>query len=173
MTASTVARSFRPNPLNDQEVTVSATSIQPYHGSYLMPRLEHATVSDAMHPGIVSCEVDATLTDVARLMATHHVHCVAVMGSSHDRAGEKLVWGIISDLDLLRAGIRIGADQLAGALALRPIVSVEPTMALRKAGELMLTHGATHVVVIDPKLQRPIGILSTLDIASVLAWGEA
>jgi CBS domain-containing protein len=152
---------------------MSATSTQPYDHSYLMPRLEHATVSDAMHPGVLSCKANATLTDVARLMATHHVHCVAVMSISDDRAGEKIVWGIISDLDLVRAGIRIGADQLAGALALQPVVTVEPTMALREAGELMLTHGATHVVVIDPKLQRPIGILSTLDIASVLAWGEA
>ena len=37
----------------------------------------------------------------------------------------------------------------------------------------MLTQGATHVVVMDPELQRPTGILSTLDIAGVLAWGEA
>jgi CBS domain-containing protein len=152
---------------------VSATTIQPYHGSYLMPSLEHATVSDAMHPGILSCEADATLTDVARLMAMHHVHCVAVMGLSHGHSGEKLVWGIISDSDLLRAGIRAGADQPAGALALQPIVSVEPAMPLREAGELMLTHGATHVVVIDPEIQRPIGVLSTLDVAGVLAWGEA
>ena len=46
-------------------------------------------------------------------------------------------------------------------------------MPLREAGELMLSHGTTHVVVIDPEIQRPIGILSTLDIAGVLAWGEA
>jgi CBS domain-containing protein len=101
-----------------------------------------------MHPGILSCEADATLTDVARLMATHHVHCIAVMGISREPPGEKLVWGIISHLDLLRAGIRTGADQPAGALALQPVISVEPTMPLREAGELMLSHGATHVVVI-------------------------
>ena len=152
---------------------MSATTIQPYHGSYLMPSLEHATVSDAMHPGILSCEADATLTDVARLMATHHVHCVAVMGLSHEDPAEKLVWGIISDSDLVRAGIRTGADQPAGAFALQPIISVEPTMPLREAGELMLTHSATHAVVVDPGMQRPIGVLSTLDIAGVLAWGEA
>jgi CBS domain-containing protein len=152
---------------------VSDTTVQPHHGSYLMPRLAHATVSDAMHPGILSCEADATLTDVARLMATHHVHCVAVMGISSEPPGEKLVWGIVSDLDLLRAGIRTSGDQPAGAIALQPIVSVEPTMALREAGELMLSHGTTHIVVIDPALQRPIGILSTLDVAGVLAWGEA
>jgi CBS domain-containing protein len=148
------------------------TTVQPYRGSYLMPSLEHATVADAMHPGILSCDQDASLTEVARTMATHHVHCVAVMGISHDRSGESFVWGIISDLDLLEASIRDGAEATAKALAGQEIISVKPTMPLREAGELMLTHGVNHVVVIDPKAQRPIGILSTFDVAGVLAWGE-
>ena len=164
---------FGRSVLYDEEVTVPATTIQPYHGSYLMPRLEHATVSDAMHPGILSCDADATLTEVARLMAMHHVHSVAVIGISGEPPGEKLVWGVISDLDLVRAGTRTTGDQAAGALAVQPIVSVDPSTPLREAGELMLAHGATHVVVIDATLQRPVGILSTLDVAGVLAWGEA
>ncbi len=150
---------------------MSATTIQTHH-SRLMPSLQRATVADAMHPGILSCEANASLTDVARLMSTHHVHCIAVMGISHDGPGERLVWGIISDLDVMRAGIRTGADHLAGALALEPIITVEPGVPLRQAGELMLSHGTSHVVVIDPEIQRPIGILSTLDVADVLAWGE-
>lgn len=81
----------------------STTTIQPFHGSYLMPSLEHATVADAMHPGILSCPADASLTDVARMMGTHHVHSVAVIGISRNKSGESLVWGIISDLDLVRA----------------------------------------------------------------------
>jgi CBS domain-containing protein len=100
------------------------------------------------------------------------VHCVAVMGLSDEDPAEKLVWGIVSDSDLVRAEIRTEADGPAGGLALQPIVSVEPTMPLREAGELMLTHSATHIVVVDPEMQRPIGILSTLDIAGVLAWGR-
>jgi CBS domain-containing protein len=151
----------------------STTTIQPYHGSYLMPSLEHATVADAMHPGILSCQANATLTDVARMMATHHVHSIAVMGISENQPGESLVWGIIPDLDLVRAGIRTGADRAAGGLALQPVITVGPAMALREAGELMLAHGASHVVVVNPATERPVGILSTLDIAGVLAWGEA
>jgi CBS domain-containing protein len=46
-------------------------------------------------------------------------------------------------------------------------------MPLREAGELMLTHAVNHLVVVQPGSQRPIGILSTLDVAGVLAWGEA
>jgi hypothetical protein len=36
----------------------------------------------------------------------------------------------------------------------------------------MLTHSSSHVVAVDPETRRPVGILSTLDIAGVLAWGE-
>jgi CBS domain-containing protein len=143
------------------------------HGSYLMPSLAHATVADAMHPGLHTCQRDAPLTEVARVMASHHVHCVAVTGSDPDGTSEPLVWGIVSDLDLLRAGIARGAEPTAGDLASQPIASVQTTMRLREAAELMLGHGATHVVAVDPLTERPVGILSTLDIAGVLAWGEA
>jgi CBS domain-containing protein len=145
---------------------------QPGSTSYLMPSMRQATVADAMHPGIVACPPDAGLTDVARLMATHHVHCVAVMATSHDEQAERFVWGLISDLDVLRAGIHLGPDSSARALALEPIISVVPAMPLREAGELMLRHRVTHLVVVAPDTRRPTGVLSTLDIAGVLGWGE-
>jgi len=148
------------------------TAIQTYHGSYLMPSLEHATVSDAMHPGILSCEPDATATEVARLMAAHHVHCVAVVGISHEKP-ECFVWGIISDLDLVAAGIRDEREPTARDLAGDPVITVRPSAPLREAGEAMLKNGVSHLVVIDDEAGRPIGILSTLDVAGVLAWGEA
>src|ERR1700751_257146 len=99
------------------------TAIQTYPGSYLRPSLEHATVSDAMHPGILSCEPDATAADVAQLMATHHVHCVAVVGISHEKP-ECFVWGIISDLDLVAAGIRDEREATARELARQPVITV-------------------------------------------------
>ncbi|HUA47551.1 MAG TPA: CBS domain-containing protein [Solirubrobacteraceae bacterium] len=148
------------------------TATQTYHGSYLMPTLEHATVSDAMHPGILSCEPDVSVTEVARVMATHHVHCVAVVGISHGKP-ECFVWGIISDLDLLAAGIREETETTARDLAAQPVITVRPSMPLREAGEAMVRNGVSHLVVIDGETGRPIGILSTLDVAGVLAWGEA
>src|SRR5581483_7473026 len=151
---------------------MSTTSTQPVHGSYLMPTLEHATVSDAMHPGILCCDPDATLTEIARLMASHHVHCVAVMGISHDH-GEKLAWGIVSDLDLLRESITNRTGQTAAAIKCHETITVEPATPLREAAELMLTHRASHLLVLDPQLQRPTGMLSTLDIAGMIACGAA
>ncbi len=151
---------------------MSTTAIQPFHGSYLMPALDHATVGDAMHPGVLTCEPDVPLTEVARLMSTHHVHCIAVMGVSHEEP-ECLVWGIITTLDLTKAGLERGAEPTARALAMHPLISVEAGMPLREAAELMLEHRVDHLVVMDRRRQRPAGVLSTLDIAGVLAWGES
>jgi CBS domain-containing protein len=152
---------------------MSHTAIQPYHGSYLMPSLEHATVGDAMHPGIASCEPEATLADVARIMTTHHVHCVVVMHPPQRPPGDPYVWGLVSDHDLVRAGIDPEADS-AGDAARQPTITVEPSMPLRDAAELMIRDGVSHLVVVDDsETQRPIGVLSTLDLAGVLAWGEA
>jgi len=149
------------------------STIQPGHGSYLLPSLEHAAVGDAMHPGILACDPDAPVTEVARMMATHHVHCIVVMGISQEEQREAAVWGIISDLDLVRAGIRSGAEQTAKEIAQKPIAMVDSTTPLREVAELMATHGASHVVVANRETQRPAGMISTLDIAGVLAWGEA
>lgn len=148
-----------------------AISPNSIHGSYLMPSLEHATVADAMHPGVMTCDPDATLTEVARMMATHHVHCVVVIGIEHEH-GESLTWGIISDLDLIKAGVD-SAEHTAATMAAGEIITVEPTTPLREAAQVMLDNSDPHLLVIDARKQRPVGIISTLDIAGLLAWGEA
>jgi CBS domain-containing protein len=150
----------------------TTTTTTTTHGSYLMPSLERATVADAMHPGILTCEPDASAAEVARMMATHHVHCIAVVGVSYG-SPECYVWGIVSDLDLLGAGIGEGPGATARDLANQPVITVTAMTPLREAGRLMLEHGVSHLVVSDPETERPTGIISTLDIAGVLAWGEA
>jgi CBS domain-containing protein len=105
-------------------------------------------------------------------MSTHHVHCIVVRGSAQDEADEASVWGIISDFDVLRAGLDPDAPDTAAAIARQPVISVETTAALREAAELMMTKGTGHVVAVNPQTGHPIGILSTLDVAGVLAWGE-
>ena len=151
---------------------MSESTVLPPHGSYLLPHFDHATVADAMHPGILSCEREATLSEVARMMSTHHVHCIVVGGAAEGEASPSPVWGMISDLDLLRAGLRPDAPDTVGELAQRSVTTVSTTAALREAAELMLSDGTSHVVAVNPETGRPVGILSTLDIAGVLGWGE-
>jgi CBS domain-containing protein len=125
-----------------------------------------------MHPGILSCEPDARLAEVAKMMAGHHVHCLAVVGVSHEEP-ECFCLGHRVDLDMVRAGIDADDGETARALAKEPVVVVEPGMPLREAARQTLTEGVSHVVVADPVSHRPVGVLSTLDIAGMLAWGEA
>jgi CBS domain-containing protein len=147
------------------------TDIQPGAGSYMAPSLENATVSDAMRVGVVSCEPDEPATVVARMMGTHHIHAVLVEGIHRDPIqGERLQWGVVSDADLMRAA-RDGIEGLtAGEIAGTAPVVVEPSLALTEAVRLMDERETTHLVVADRG--GPIGILSTLDVAGVLAWGR-
>lgn len=151
---------------------MSESSVEPTYGSFLLPHFEHATVADAMHPGILSCEADASLTEVARMMSSHHVHCIVVRNAGEDPAGDSLVWGIVSDFDVVRAGMSQDSPDTAASLASQPIVSVETSMRLRDAAQLMVDSATSHVVAVNSETGRPVGILSTLDIAGVVAWGE-
>jgi CBS domain-containing protein len=151
-------------------MSITPRSLEPSQGSYRSPAFEHATVGDAMHVGIITCAPDAPLATVARTMATHHVHCVAVLGVRVED-GERLVWGTISDLDLTRAAWS-GEEPDASTMAVTPAVTVEATTSLGQAVELMFEHGVAHLVVTDGDA-RPIGVLSTLDVAGIVAWGRA
>lgn len=149
---------------------MSAT-IQPFQGSYLTPAFERAVVRDVMRPGVMGCPPDAPATLVARMMATHHIHAVLVEGIEHvPGRGEHLAWGIVSDLELVRAA-RAGLLGLtAGELAHTAPLVVEPDLALSEAARLMDEHATTHLVVCDGL--RPAGVISALDIAGALAWGR-
>jgi CBS domain-containing protein len=138
-----------------------------------MPSMDNATVSDAMHPGIIACDPGAARTEVAKLMAGHQVHCVVVLSPAHDKPAESLAWGVISDLDVLKAGMSDSHKRTARDLAAQPVISVKPPMPLREAAELMVAYGVSHLVVVDAERHRPVGILSTLDIAEVIARGDA
>src|SRR4051794_28184063 len=87
--------------LTNQETTMSAYPIQTARGSSLMPRFEHASVSDVMRHGVISCTPDTTLRTIARTMATFHVHAVVV--TEEDGEGGTQPWGIVSDFDVMRA----------------------------------------------------------------------
>ena len=55
---------------------------------------------------------------------------------------------------------------------MRPALTVAPGETLEDAARRMTMHGVSHLVVVDPVKQDPLGVLSTLDLAVVLgaAW---
>jgi CBS domain-containing protein len=140
-------------------------------GSYLMPRYERATVGDVMRHGVITCSADTTLRTVARMMSSYHVHAIVVTDAN--AAGGESPWGLVSDFDVLRAA-HAGAEELtAGQVSRSPALMVSPADALMHAADLMREHGTGHLVVISPSDARPVGVVSTLDVAGALAWGEA
>lgn len=128
-----------------------------------------ATVREAMHPGILTSAPDASLPEVARTMAAHRVHCVAVMGIE-ERHGPHLVWGIVSDLDVIRASQDVDGElPTAGQIAATEPVTVDVDEPLTRAAQTMAEHDVHHLVVVEGQDPRPVGIISCLDLATALA----
>jgi CBS domain-containing protein len=137
-------------------------------GSYLTPRFQHARVAEAMRHGILSCPFDASLRDAARTMSLHHVHTIVVT----DPADGSL-WGILSDSALLSALLDDGGERSLREVADRDLSTISTDEPLAVAAQLMRERGIAHLVVRDAQSGRPTGMLSTLDVAGILAWGEA
>ena len=139
-------------------------------GSFLAPSFEHARVADEMRHGLIACAPDTPLRDVARMMTTNHVHAVVVVDREAD--GDTIPWGVVSDIDVLGVA-EPGAESLtAGEVAATPALMVAPEDPLERAAQLMREHATSHLIVVEPRTGQPVGVLSTLDIAGALAWGE-
>jgi CBS domain-containing protein len=100
------------------------------------------------------------------------VHGVAVLGIEPGEH-ERFVWGIVSDLDVVRAAQAAGTDGVtAKEIAATEPVTVDASESLATAARVMQEHDVHHLVVVSGRDPRPIGILSSLDVAGVVAWGR-
>lgn len=132
--------------------------------------LTGTTVAEAMHPGVLTCPPEAPLRDVARMMARYRIHAIVVFTEESDAEEAVGVWGIVSDADLIAAAALDDIDgRTAGGTARTPLVTVVRGDTLKRAAELMRQHRVTHAVVVSSSSQRPLGIVSGLDIARAIA----
>lgn len=135
---------------------------------------EEGKVGEAMHPGVITCPLETPLSTVARMMTMYRVHAIVVYGEPEVDGPEGNLWGVVSDLDLIAvAAAETLDDRTAGGSAATPVVSVGPDESLVRAAQLMAEHGTAHLVVVDQFTTRPVGVLSTLDLATVLAGARA
>jgi CBS domain-containing protein len=128
--------------------------------------LDSALVEDVMHPGAFTCFFETPLATVARLMAAHRVHCVVGFGDAS--AGDTRIWGLVTDRDVVAAAASDHVHRTAGTSAASEAVTIGPREPLRRAAEVMSERGLSHVLVVEPGSDRPLGILSTLDVAGVV-----
>lgn len=143
--------------------TAGATArqhLQPFH---------EATVADAMHPGVLTCPPETSLITVARMMATYGVHAIVVTVPDDEGESSERGWAVVSDLDVAKAASMGHEDSTAGGMAQTKLVTVAPGETLQRAAQLLAEHEVSHLVVADTELDRPVGVISTLDIAAALA----
>jgi CBS domain-containing protein len=124
-----------------------------------------------MSRGVISCPPETPLRVVARMMTTFGVHAIFVFDYEDD-GDTRHLWAVVSDLDLV-AATQLDLDSLtAGATAVTPLVSVAADSSIAEAGSLMAQYGIAHLAVTEPGSRRPIGVISTLDIARAVATGH-
>ena len=64
---------------------------------------------------------------------------------------------------------RARGTRLASDIAATELVTVDPTDTLETAVRLMTDYGTAHLVVVSPQTGRPVGMISSLDIARAAA----
>jgi CBS domain-containing protein len=128
--------------------------------------MDSARVEDVMHPGVYTCFFETSLATVARVMATHKIHCVVGLGdATSDDTG---AWGLVTDRDIVAAAATDHVHRIAGTSGASEAATIAPHETLRRAAEIMTERGLSHLLVVEPSSERPVGVISTLDIAAVV-----
>jgi CBS domain-containing protein len=129
-------------------------------------------VRDLMHPGVLTCQPNATLGQVAVLLTQHQVHALVVS----DREGRPV--GIISDYDLL-AGEWLSVDDeslstmrqlTAHDLMSYPVDTIEANMPLKEAAHTLIEKDVNRLLVTENN--KPVGVISTTDFVASIAKEE-
>jgi predicted transcriptional regulator len=124
--------------------------------------LRAGTVVDVMHRGLVTCVADMAAKTVARVMAAHRIHAVAVVNDD----GHCVC--VVETPDII-AAVQRGTLHLEPARAIgRPPIFVDEPTPVREAVRLMHRHGVAHLIVAERGESRPVGIVSILDALDAL-----
>lgn len=145
---------------------MSAT-LQPYRHYYVGPDFEHARVHDVMRVGVVTCQPETTLRDACRIMVGYQIHSLLV----GDIGSGESPWGIVTDLDIAAAAASNIDGLTAGDVASRDLATVPANETLAGAAKLMAERECSHLLAVQPDTGHPVGVISALGLASVLAAG--
>ena len=135
---------------------------------YVGPAFEDASVHDAMRVGVITCRPQTRLSDVARMMVGYDVHSVVVA----DVEPERGLWGIVTSLDLARVAGDLDTVT-ARDVASTDLTTIRSNEPLRQAAEIMTEHGTTHLIVLQPDSDDPVGMISARGLAGALAYGRS
>jgi len=119
-------------------------------------RVEEVTTRNS-----VTCPMDSTVFDVARLMAEKDVGFVPIVD------GQGRAIGTVTDRDIVVRVVAKGLDHKTAKLrdfGGNQVVYVRPQDDISRARELMQRHKVQRILVCDDQ-QRPVGVISLQDLA--------
>lgn len=125
-------------------------------------------VRDYMHPGVITCQPDASLGQAAVMLVQHQIHSLAVV----DRDGRPI--GLLTDFDLL-AGEWLSADKeslevmrklTAGDLMSSPVATIDASKPISEAARRMHEEVIRRLIVTDQG--KMVGVISVSDIIASL-----
>jgi CBS domain-containing protein len=117
------------------------------------------SIKEVMSSDVRTCEPDATVVDVAKVMAKEDVGPIPVV------EGGRLV-GLVTDRDLVVRVLAEGKDPKTtkvGEIASRDLVTVSPDEDLDQALKLLAQHQVRRLPVVEG--DRVVGIVAQADVA--------
>jgi predicted transcriptional regulator len=133
-------------------------------------RLDLMCVAEVMNAPVIGCDPAAPLATLAAVFAAERIHCVVVARVEETPDGERVAWGAIAAIDLMRALDAGDGGATAECLAQQPPVTIEQEESVARAVQLMADNDVTHLVVVAG--YRPVGVVSALDVAGAAAAGS-
>ena len=133
---------------------------------HTVPAFEHALVGDVMRAGLLTCQPETHLRGIAQAMAANHVHALVLLDPSAE--GSSGGFKVIYDVDVLKLAA-VGDEARASDAACTP-VTISANASAKDAAHLMHEKSTRHLIVLDEE-DRPVGVVSSLDLAATLAWG--
>jgi predicted transcriptional regulator len=97
-------------------------------------------------------------------------HAIAIAIVGHGRPWG--LWRFVSDMDVMATVVATGQEPTACQVVAREAVTVSADERLDRVAQVMSEHAVTHLVVVDPEAGYPVGIISTLDVASAYGDGQ-
>jgi CBS domain-containing protein len=116
-----------------------------------------------MRPGVISVADDASLYQVGRALVSHGVHAVIVVAAG---TGRPLGWATARGL-LGMTSCDPDLTSARDAIVERPVV-LSPGDTAGDAAQLLLSSGASHLLVARRGDAAPEGVVTDLDVLRVL-----
>ncbi|MDQ3837515.1 MAG: CBS domain-containing protein [Thermoproteota archaeon] len=137
--------------------------IQPTRGTLM----ENA-VREIMSKNLETIDVTQNAQDAAKKMNDKRISSVLVVDKAEEN---KEPIGIVTERDLVirvcAAGMSSKEIGVRGIMS-SPIVTVEPQATVETAADLMLSNKVRHLLVIDERTRKPMGIIAPTDLNKYL-----